>query len=148
MRELLQARATAVVCAAACGVDLIALTEAESLGLRRRIVLPFDVARFRKTSVIDRPGEWGEPYDRVIAAAEKSGDLLVASGEVAASEDELYLLANRIILDEAVALAHDGSSAAALLVWDGKSRGPGDITAQFADSARERGLQVLELRIV
>ena len=55
---LAKERAVALVCSAACGADLMALEEAERLGLRRRIVLPFPPERFRKTSVIDRPGDW------------------------------------------------------------------------------------------
>ena len=40
--ELLRVeRAAAVVASAACGADLIALEEAERIGIRRRIVLPF-----------------------------------------------------------------------------------------------------------
>jgi hypothetical protein len=53
---LAKERAVALVCSAACGADLVALEEAERLGLRRRIVLPFPPERFRKTSVTDRPG--------------------------------------------------------------------------------------------
>jgi hypothetical protein len=56
--------ATTVVASAACGSDLLALDEAGALGLRRRIVLPFDRARFRMTSVVDRPGDWGALFDR------------------------------------------------------------------------------------
>src|SRR6267378_3813558 len=51
--------AVALVCSAACGADLVALEQAERLGLRRRIVLPFRRERFRSTSVTDRPGDWG-----------------------------------------------------------------------------------------
>src|ERR1700688_1274520 len=69
--------AEALVCSAACGADLIALTEAERLGLRRRIVLPFPAKRFRETSVTDRPGEWGPLYDRLIKEAQSAGDLVV-----------------------------------------------------------------------
>src|SRR5437879_1306075 len=62
--------AEALVCSAACGADLIALEEAERLGLHRRIVLPFQPKRFRETSVTDRPGDWGSVFDRLVAAAE------------------------------------------------------------------------------
>ena len=72
--------AEALVCSAACGADLIALAEAERLGLRRRIVLPFSAKRFRETSVTDRPGEWGPLYDRLIAEAQAAGDLVVLPG--------------------------------------------------------------------
>src|SRR3984957_6214255 len=69
--------AEALVCSAACGADLVALEEAERLGLRRRIVLPFPPERFRETSVTDRPGDWGPVFDRLVAAAEAAGDLVI-----------------------------------------------------------------------
>src|SRR5258708_23324677 len=59
--------ATALVCSAACGADLLGLEAAGTLGLRRRVVLSFAPERFRATSVTDRPGEWGPLYDRIIA---------------------------------------------------------------------------------
>src|SRR5436190_1721100 len=61
-------QACALVCAAACGADILALEAAGELGLRRRVVLPFDRATFRASSVIDRGGDWSERYDRIIAA--------------------------------------------------------------------------------
>jgi hypothetical protein len=43
LRKVFRAeRASIVVSSAACGADLIDLREARALGLRRRIVLPFD----------------------------------------------------------------------------------------------------------
>ena len=78
VRALLQQHnATAVVCSAACGADLIGLAEAGKLGLRRRIVLPFGREKFRETSVVDRPGEWGKLYDTVLDEVEAKGDLIV-----------------------------------------------------------------------
>jgi hypothetical protein len=53
-----RAQPCAIVCAAACGADLIALDEAGKLGVRRRVVLPNPKARFRANSVVDRPGAW------------------------------------------------------------------------------------------
>jgi hypothetical protein len=51
-------RTTVIVSSAACGSDLLALSEAGNLGLRRRVVLPFDRDKFRTTSVTNRPGDW------------------------------------------------------------------------------------------
>src|SRR5919107_327719 len=70
-------RAAALVCSAACGADLLALEAAGALGLRRRVVLPFAPERFRETSVVDRPGDWGPIFDGVIEAAQTAGDLVV-----------------------------------------------------------------------
>ncbi len=70
LREFFQAQsAAALVCSAACGADLLALDVAGTLGIRRRVVLPFAAERFRETSVTDRPGDWGSIFDRVIADA-------------------------------------------------------------------------------
>jgi hypothetical protein len=63
--------AVGLVCSGACGADLVALEAAEQLGMRRRVVLPFVPDRFRKSSVVDRPGDWGRVFDRQIAAAAK-----------------------------------------------------------------------------
>ena len=55
-----------LVCSAASGADLLALGVASEMGIRRRVLLPFARALFRETSVADRPGDWGERYDRVL----------------------------------------------------------------------------------
>src|SRR3954469_3337063 len=90
---LVAEQAAALVCSAACGADLIALEEAERLGLRRRIILPFPPDRFRETSVIDRPGDWGRVFDRLIQAAAEAGDLVVLSA-YGGNEEAAYAAAN------------------------------------------------------
>jgi hypothetical protein len=146
IRAMLEAQAKVLVCSAACGADLIALSEAGLLGLRRRIVLPFDRSRFRDTSVTDRPGEWGPIYDQVLDEVETAGDLVLMQRT---SEEEAYLAANRAILDEAASLEeqlHYPVSAA--LVWEGISRGDHDITEDFGVEARKRGLAVVEVKTI
>jgi hypothetical protein len=157
LRSFLEERQAAVlVCSAACGADLVALEAAGTLGMRRRIILPFDPERFRETSVTDRPGDWGPLYERVIAAARRTGDLVVLEG--AGAGGTAYLAANERILDQALHLAGvaaDNGAAAlgpvapevalAVIVWEGQSRGDDDATAQFATSARRRGLAVEEV---
>ncbi len=140
-----QQGATAVVSSAACGADLIALSEAGSLGLRRRIVLPFDRKRFRKTSVIDRPGDWGGLYDEILDEVESAGDLVVLGVE----GDAAYSATNDSILDEAEALAQSlGACTSALLIWDGKARSGHDLTWEFGEQSRKRGLPVIEVSTV
>ena len=143
--------AAALVSSAACGADLVALEVAGGLGLRRRVVLPFAPERFRETSVVDRPGDWGALYDRIIAAIHDAGDLMVL--EHTSDAGAAYEVANARILDEALALA--GTSpvgapvasemAVALVVWEGQSRGADDTTQQFADAARRQGFKVEEI---
>jgi hypothetical protein len=139
---LVQRGATAVVCSAACGADLIGLSEAGKLGLRRRIVLPFSRDKFRETSVIDRPGNWGSLYDTILDAVQLRGDLVV----IDAGTEDPYSATNRSILEEALALGQEhGESVAAALVWDGISRGENDYTNQFGAEARKLGLEVFEV---
>lgn len=132
--------ATALVSSAACGADLIGSSEAGHLGLRRRVILPFHRARFRETSVTDRPGEWGPLYDRVLDDVEAKGDLVILQN---VSDDDAYAAANSAILDDAVDLAKKlHEPVLAVLVWDGRSRGNSDLTEEFGVQARQRGLDV------
>jgi hypothetical protein len=144
LRKLLvETGASALVCSAACGVDLIALDVAGELNLRRRIVLPFEASRFRETSVTDRPGPWGEAFDRVIEEAGAAGDVVIVGSS---SDAAAYEAANHAVFDEAGTLhAQIGIPALAVVVWNGESRGPDDFTAQFRDQAERRGLQVHEV---
>jgi hypothetical protein len=137
-------RIEALVCAAACGADLIALDVAGVLGLRRRVVLPFASERFRETSVTDRPGDWGPIFDRIIAEVAAAGDVVVLGLEEAG--DAAYAAANDAILSEAETLAGtDRSGVVGVIVWEGRSRGDGDLTEAFATSARAHGHPLREV---
>jgi hypothetical protein len=144
VRAFLQENAAiALVSSAACGADLIGLSEAGQLGIRRRVIVPFESQRFKQTSVTDRPGEWGALYDSILEAVEPAGDLLVLQNT---PDDDAYSLANRAIVDQALALSAGlHRIAIALLVWDGASRGDHDLTEEFGVEARKRGLSVAEL---
>jgi hypothetical protein len=107
--RLLSVSAQVLVCSGACGADLVALEEAARLGLRRRIVLPFGAERFRGTSVIDRPGEWGPIFDRQIVAVFAANDLVVLEG--GADNDAAYTKANEAIIREAQALTKTAKSS-------------------------------------
>jgi hypothetical protein len=145
VRAMLQKEAaTAVVCSAACGADLIALAEAGALKLLRRVVLPFSPERFRETSVIDRPGDWGPLYDQILREVKEDNNLITLKET---SEGEAYLAANIEILDQASELAKErGESVMATLIWNGESRGAEDITERFGNEARNRGWRVAEVR--
>jgi hypothetical protein len=136
--------AVRLVCSGACGADLVALEAAAQLGLHRRIVLPFAPARFRETSVVDRPGEWGPVFDRQIAAAAATGDLVVLGLE--GDDDQAYAATNEAIIREAKALAGTPGRAGAhrliaMLVWEGTKRQGSDATAGFGDLAKKSGFE-------
>jgi len=145
IRELFKAQnATAMVSSAACGADLIALQTAGELGIRRLVILPFAPERFRETSVVDRPGDWGPLFDRVIAEVQATGGLVDL--DLPSGDDDSYIIANRAIIEESLDLSEStGEPIAAVLVWNGVSRGPGDVTNAFGDAARARGWKVLEI---
>jgi hypothetical protein len=145
-----------------CGVwaDLIALTVAQQPGIRRRIVLPFPPQRFRKTSVIDRPGNatwnWGAIFDALSQEAEESNDLIIVPP--ADEETAAYALTNERIISEALELSSKDvrrenpdeyyKNILALIVWEGRARGDDDLTAEFADRARAKSIAVQEVYTV
>jgi hypothetical protein len=56
-----------------------------------------------------------------------------------------YERTNNAILDLAAELAGRPGAVLAVIAWNGRSRGDGDITAQFADQARSRGMNLTEV---
>jgi hypothetical protein len=152
VRERLRAalrdgRASALVSAAACGADLIALAVAEELGLRRHIVLPFAGDDFRAKSVVDRPGDWGEPFDRLVAEAAARNDLEILG--LPPSRPGVFQETNVAILERALALARETDEpACAFAVWDGPLTGRTDYTLDFVDAAERRGIPVQPIAIV
>jgi hypothetical protein len=141
IRELMvNQKPDALVCSAACGADLLALDVAGELGVERHVVLPFEAAAFRASSVTDRPGGWGPLFDRVVREVEASGGLTVMDEDP--SNDDAYAAAN----DRMLALAGDGkASVVAVAVWEGSSRGDGDLTAHMIESASRAGADVAEV---
>ena len=141
--------ATALVCSASCGADLIALAVAGELGMRRRIVLPFEPDHFRETSVVDRPGDWGSMFDAICKEVAERGDLII----LGCSEDDeegAFSAASNAILDEAARLQprqkdKDDHSVLTVIVWEGAQRGDDDETAAFAKGAEARGFAVEEV---
>lgn len=139
--------ANVLVCSAACGSDLLGLEAAGELDMRRRILLPFDRTQFRKTSVVDRPGNWGALYDSILDDVEASGDLLVLGFE--STDPTAYEATNKAILDEAKRVAADhGELLRIVIVWDGASRGQDDVTADFLKLARAASIPITEIKTV
>jgi hypothetical protein len=149
--------ADTLACSASCGSDLLALSVAGELGMRRRIILPYDRDRFRRTSVTDRPGDWGRLFDEVCADADATGSLITLDS--ASTDDKAYIATNTRILEEVVALVRSDTDkhvdsdkrritsgyALAVVVWEGETRGDDDLTAAFADLARDLGLSIVEI---
>jgi hypothetical protein len=145
--QLQKVRARGLVCSMACGSDLLALTEAGRLRIKRRVVLPFEPSKFLETSVTDRPGDratdWGTIFRSVIQELELAGDVIILGG---LDNQEAYAAANARILREAELLSQQtGVEALAIRVWEGSSRGEGDLTEAFGLEASKLGLRVLDV---
>ncbi len=144
LRTLFEAEgARALVCSAACGADLVALDVAGELGLRRRVVMHTAPSAFRDASVVDRPDpahDWGALFDRIVGEVEAQGDLVILDAEPGTAG---YVAATEALYREAERLS-DGTPLA-IVVWEGATRGPGDLTARFADGARTRGWPIAEV---
>ena len=132
-------RVAGLVASAACGADLIGLDEAVKLGLRRRIVLPFPVREFRAKSVTNRPGGWGDLFDRLVADAQATGELVVID-PVGGKDDAAYLAATEAIIGQAEEMAEElGADRVAITVWEGQARSGTDLTETFQLLARQAG---------
>jgi hypothetical protein len=142
-RVLRQLRPAVVVGSGACGADLLILEAAGRLGVRRRVLLPFDQATFRATSVTDRPGNWGPRFDAIINEVSAGGDLVELGLDP--NQDGAYHEANAGIFREAAGLAGGHEDVAALVLWNGVPRGAGDVTEAFFKDARRRGWPVTEI---
>lgn len=149
---LAEQKATTLVSSAACGADLLALDAAGELGIRRRVILPFEAEQFRAISVIDRPGEWGALFDRVINEVRAKKDLIFLHERK--SDEVKFTHTNASILDEALSLARPESpqgykstldKVIAVIVWEGRSYGEDDITVDFAKEAIARSIPILEI---
>jgi hypothetical protein len=137
---------SALISSGACGADLLALDVARHAGIRRRLILPFAIDRFRESSVVDRPGDWGPLFDGLVADAAARDDLVILE---AGNGDQAFAATNLAILDEGERLATTtGARRRALIVWDGASRGGDDLTDQFRMEAVARGWSVEEIRTV
>ena len=144
LRETLSAHTvSALVCAGACGADLIALDVAGELGLHRRLVLPTERQTFREESVTDRPGDWGGLFDKIANDTAKTNDLIELGLE---TDQQAFLTGNIAILDEAQSLAQDRKlGLLVIVVWEGTPRGEDDITFHFLKTAKNRGFSVAEV---
>ncbi len=132
----------AVVCSAACGADLLLLEAAGEMHIEQVVLLPSEPEAFRKSSVTDRPGNWGELYDQVLKTAQIEV-LKLPEGQ------EGYLETNLKLLDRGQQMARqNGVPAEALVIWNGVARGPDDVTAHFLHEAKSRKMTVLGISTV
>jgi hypothetical protein len=134
---------SALISSAACGADILAQDAARDLKIERYIILPFDRQRFRETSVIDRPGDWGSLFDELCDEAEKKGNLIVLKGS--SDEERAYSAVTDEILRQADLFRLTNEGILAVAVWDGITKDDADESALFIDRARSRNIEVREI---
>jgi len=134
-----------VLGAAASGADLTVLRAARRIGLRRLVVLPFSVDRFRQTSVASRGQRWVDAYDRTLASLR--ADELEILDET--EDDTVYQRTNTRLLDRAEQLAAGGDAGGeeeiALLVLRPAWGARGSVTDDLVAQAAGRGLEIVEV---
>ena len=130
---------SALVCSGACGADLLAIEVATERHMKRYVLLGAEPAEFRKTSVADRPGNWGEVFDQAIKTATVEV-LKLPEGQ------EGYLETNLKLLDRAQAVAkQSGTTVQAVVIWNEESRGADDVTDHFLQQAKLRKIPVTQI---
>lgn len=136
-----QLKVKRLVCSAACGADLTSLQVALAHNIPRRILLPFDPMTFRTSSVVDRPGNWGEMFDYVLANTPVED---VVNMELQNKDpDESYSLVTREIVRQASEIAiTSGLKPITLLVWDGHPRASGDATQDMLEVSEAASFEV------
>ncbi len=140
--------ATALVGSGACGADLLAMEAAGALGMERHLVIAFDRARFRARSVADAEydRDWGAIFDRVADEVEARDGLIVITPE--GDDHAADHAVNHEILHRADGLSREPGNGRvlAVIVWDGQSRGPEDVTAAFLHESDARGFGRAQVR--
>lgn len=142
LRELFnEQKFTHLVCSAACGADLIAIEIATLLGMAVDVVLPYSSSKFRESSVVDRPGNWGPVYDRLINEIESNKNLHIIGDD----KDGNYDLATIEILNLAQSMAPQ-EKVFGIVVWEGRPRSTGDATLDFKQRAEGSNLTIYEVK--
>ncbi len=133
-----------LVSSAACGTDLLAQKAARELEIERHIILPFRREKFRKTSVTDRPGDWGELFDEICDEAERDGNLIILEG-FENTEEKAYSAVTTEILEYAGNLQSNEGEILAVVVWEGKAKDEKDETLSFIEQAKAKNIKVEEI---
>ena len=137
-----------LVCSGACGADLIALEEAGRCHIRRKMVLPFNANIFRASSVVDRPGDWGEKFAAIYDRLKKESGVVILPYD--ADDDNVYVKTNYDILNIADELLQETGKVSeekkvAIIIWEGTPKNSDDTTDHFRMEAIERGYIIKEI---
>jgi len=143
----ISARPIALVCSGACGADLLALQVAGDLRIQRRMVLPFEAAIFRSTSVTDRPGNWGILFDTIYETLNKERGIIILNYSV--DDKDAFEKTNTEILNQAEDLVEKFNltkDVTVVIVWEGNPKEKNDTTNHFMQEGIKRDFTVKEIK--
>jgi class 3 adenylate cyclase len=144
LQQVARIRPAAAYGSAACGSDILYLEAMREIGGETHVVLPFKPDEFRRVSVDIAGGNWGERFERVIAAA---NSVTVTSDHRASGSTAPFEYANLILSGIARLRAQLLSTKLlGLAIWDGKDAGGAGGAASLVRLWRSQGFAVDELR--
>jgi class 3 adenylate cyclase len=125
---------------AACGADILCLEVVRELGGETHIILPFPPAEFRGTSVDFAAGNWGERFERALAAADS---VTIASDHRASGSSATFEYANLILtgMGELRAEVLD-TNLRVLAAWNPHAAGSAGGAGSLVSLWEQRGLPV------
>ena len=125
---------------AACGADILCLEVARELGAETHVVLPFPPAEFCRASVDFALGDWGERFERALAAAHS---VTIASDHRARGSAATFEYANLILTGMGRLRARMLDTAlTAIAVWNPEAAGARGGAASLVSLWRQHGLAV------
>jgi len=130
---------------AACGADILCLELVREMGGETHIVLPFPPAEFRQASVDFAPGDWGERFERALAAADS---VTITSDHRASGSAAAFAYAN-LVATGTGKLRAQGLDAPlrGLACWDCGAPGAAGGAASVVSLWEARGLAVEHVRL-
>jgi len=114
---------------------LLAIEQAVECAIPVQVILPFALPLFKATSVVDRPGNWGELFDELITRPSDRVEV-VTLNESGPSREAFNRTIEIMIRRASMPFSHE---RVVTLVWDGDDGGEGDATAEMGRMAAAAG---------
>ena len=131
-----------VVTSAAAGADLVLVESALERSVPIHLVLPFEPAQFRETSVSDRGSRWERSFDEARGAATDTSQNSLVSLDLPVNE-AAFRATNHALIERADSLAPD--SVLAVAVRHLSTEDPPSVTDDFVRQAEASGLFIIEM---
>jgi class 3 adenylate cyclase len=144
-KQLAVLRPVAVYGSAACGSDILCLEAMREVGGETHIVLPFPAQEFHRVSVDFASGDWGNRFERALAAADS---VTVTSDHRARGSSATFEYAN-LVLTGMARLRAQGlqTDLQGLAIWDGRPSAGGAGAAALVQIWQSQNVTLQQIRI-